>query len=88
MGWVEYGSLVSIIDHYGSMAQIGEVVEGRQPKEQRDSSYPQWWVSQDALSSSNPIEPSPNPDPGPGPGNEPTNAEIGRVVRYLFERKD
>lgn len=58
-------------------------------------SYPEYWVQMDLLSKT-PFIPSPDPtpfpdpdpvpDPVPVPGDEPSDAEIGRVVRFLFGR--
>jgi hypothetical protein len=82
MGWLDKGVLIHVVDHYGDRAQFDEVVSGFHTELiERTGAYPSWWVDLDKLSASNPLD---EPAPPPEPGVAPSDAEIGRVVRYLF----
>ena len=98
MGKLFPPAAIRAIDEYKGSVQFEEFGldgDGRSELVERSSSYPQWWARLDDLS----LEPftgeEPGPigpddtvpgDPGPvppQPSDVPTDAEIGRVVRYL-----
>jgi hypothetical protein len=86
MGRLHPAAGVEITDVYKGYGQINidDVrfgPDGYWEDKNENPSYSEWWVDMDHLTK-DPYEPVPDPDPDPEP-DEPSNEEIGRVIRYL-----
>lgn len=99
MGKLYPPAAIRAIDEYGGSYQFAEfkvVDAGYSDLDPLTTSYPQYWIRAEDVSVAPYEEPSddpgddpgddPDPDPEPDPEG-PSDAEIGRVIRFLFSGK-
>ena len=95
MGKLFPPAAIRAIDEYKGSVQFEEYMldaDGRSDLVERGTSYPQWWARLDDLSlepftgeEPGPVGPDePAPSPEPSPVGEPSDEEVGRVVKYLL----
>ena len=87
MNWLRAGDRIHLNAQYGSWFRFDNVVGGADLRP-FNADYDEYWVrgAELEVAATAPPVSEPDPEPEPEPEEGPSDAEIGRVIRFLLGR--